>query len=148
MPDLPPEVALEAVLQKRERAATRRILSLLTNAALDTICDHAFVVRRWHQFSLKMETYLKKLEGDEAKKLLAEFYRITTEIDETTDLLPPENPKPVVIRHMKWQLFEGCYIVPTGNTTQLAKLPRLNRGTLIFVPEDEDYDEERDEFSR
>lgn len=146
MTQLPPEVALETLLQKRERAATRRILSFLTNAALDTIADHAFVVRRWHSFSRKIEAFLKGIRVEGSDELMQEFYRITAEV-EGSDLLPPEDPKPIIIRHVKWQTLEG-YVVPTGNTTQIPKLASLPRGTLIFVPEDEDYDEERDEFSR
>lgn len=144
---LDPETTLEALLQKRERAATRRILSFLTNAALDSISDHAFVVRRWHTFSRRVESFLKTLQGiSEGDALMREFYSISDEI-EGSDMTAPENPKPVIIRHVKWKIEDGR-IVPTANTKQFEKLPALNRGTLIFVPEDEDYDEERDEFSR
>lgn len=115
---------------------------------LDTIGDHAFVVRRWHTFARAIETYLQRLPaGDEAEGLKAEFYRVMSDLGEGAEVPPPENPNPVVVRHVKWRSL-GERVIPTGNTTQLEKLPLLARGTLIFIPEEDDYGEERDEFSR
>lgn len=123
-------------------------MSLLTACMLERIADHAFVVRRWHAFSRKVEGYLNSLpEDSDAKSLRDEFYRLVSDIDEGADLPPPEKPRPVIIRHVKW-VNVGETAVPSANTTQLEKLPGLARGTLIFVPEDEDYDQEPDEFSR
>lgn len=144
---LEPEKILEDLLQRRERAAVKEAMSLLTSCMLDHIANHAFVVRRWHAFSRKVEGYLKSLPEDgDAKSLRDEFYRIVSDIDEGPDLPPPEKPRPVIIRHVKW-VCAGEASVPSANTTQLERLPELPRGTLIFVPEDEDYDSEPDEFS-
>jgi hypothetical protein len=94
-----------------------------------------------------MEGFLQSLEGPEAEKLREEFYQILGEIDAGADLPPPVNPQPVIIRHVKWEhLMER--VAPCARTSQFDKLPELPRGTLIFVPEDEDYEAERDEFSK
>lgn len=123
-------------------------MGLLTACMLDRIADHAFVVRRWHAFSRKVEVFLNSLPEDvDAKALREEFYRLVGDIDEGADLPPPDKPRPVIIRHVKW-LSIGETVVPSAVTTQLENLPGLARGTLIFVPEDEDYDQEPDEFSR
>lgn len=144
---LAPEQVLEDLLQKRERAAIQQTLTLMTASLLDRIADHAFVVKRWHRFSLRINEYLQKLpEGEEADRLKEEFYRLVGDIDESLDVPPPEKPRAVIVRHVKWKGI-GESIFPTAMTATFGKLPGLARGTLIFIPEEEDYDEEPDEFS-
>lgn len=55
--------------------------------------------------------------------------------------------KAVVIKHVKWRRqSQDPYYYPAADTDQFSKLPALNRGTLIFIPADEDYGAQRDDI--
>jgi hypothetical protein len=54
----------------------------------------------------------------------------------------------VVIEGVKWRRQpEDPQIYPAADTDQFGKLPALNRGTLIFIPDPEDHGPVRDRFS-
>jgi len=63
-------------------------------------------------------------------------------------MMKKDKPKIVIIEHVKWRK-QRCdpQFYPAADTDQFKKLTECNRGTLIFIPKDEDYSATRDEFS-